>query len=409
MQCQGCKVCLADGDFGARRAVLSVLFGGQSVARRRLTASPRRHFRRSPLRRWAHQLHGSTGFDRLVDMPATSPSSASQLLKETTTRVAAVAAFVSMLLACASVPPTPIRPDFDLQAHRGGRDLWPENTLAAFRYSIELGVTTLELDVAVSKDRVVVVSHDYRLNSDFTRNSSGAFISAGERYPIKDLTVAELKTYTVGELRPWSGYSLLLREQDAISEETIPTLAEVFQLAKELGAEHLKFNIEVKTYPNSPERTIGIEEFVQLVLQVIGEFNVAERVTIQSFDWRTLRLVQQKAPQIRIACLTRAAYNLQPGRRGSSPWLDGLDYDEFDSLVSLVKAFGAQVVSPYYRDINRTDVAEAHRQGISIIPWTVNREHQMRRLIGWGVDGIITDRPHVLRGVLSESADQQAP
>jgi len=315
--------------------------------------------------------------------------------------------FILFLLTIVTFVAAEAPPDFDLQAHRGGRDRRPENTLAAFRYAIELGVTTLELDTAVTKDRVIVVSHDPRLNPNLTKNSGGKFISGTEREFIKNLTLAELKTYNVGELKPATSYYYKHREQLSVPGQRIPALAEVFQLCLESGAEEVRFNIEIKTYPPFPEFTVGVEEFVNLLLAVIGEYKMEQRVTIQSFDWRTLKLVQQKAPGIAIACLTAGglnmegrSYNLQPGRSGASPWLAGLDYDDFSGIAPLVKSFGGDIVSPNYREISEKDVEEAHRLDLKIIPWTVNDEVYMKRLIEWGVDGIITDKPDLLKKLL---------
>ena len=297
-------------------------------------------------------------------------------------------------------------PDFDVQAHRGGRDRRPENTLAAFRYAIELGVNTLELDTAVTRDRVVVVRHDPRLNPELTRDSGG-FISVAPPVFIKDLSLVELKSYTVGQLKPRSSYFYKHREQQPVPGERIPTLEEVFELADKFGAQSIRFNIEIKTYPPHPGYTIEVEEFVDLVLSLISKYGLAGRVTIQSFDWRSLRRVQEKAPAIEIACLTvksfsidGASYNLQPGRPGASLWLAGLDYDEFENAVALVAAFGADIISPYRREIKREDVLAAHRAGLRIIPWTVNNRTEMKKFIEWGVDGIITDKPDILKNLL---------
>jgi glycerophosphoryl diester phosphodiesterase len=315
--------------------------------------------------------------------------------------------FILFLLTIVALVSAEVPHGFDLQAHRGGRDRRPENTLAAFRYAIELGVTTLELDTAVTKDRVVVVSHDPRLNPNLTKDSDGKFISGTTRKFIKELNLAELKTYTVGELKPGTSYYYKHREQIAVPGQRIPALAEVFRLCLESGAEEVRLNIEIKTYPPFPKFTVGVEEFVDLLLAVIGEYKMEQRVSIQSFDWRTLKLVQQKAPEIVIVCLTagrlsmeQRSYNLQPGRSGASPWLAGLDYDEFSGIAPLVKSFGGDIVSPNYREISKKDVEEAHRLSLKIIPWTVNNEVYMKRLIEWGVDGIITDKPDILKKLL---------
>ncbi len=298
-------------------------------------------------------------------------------------------------------------PDFDVQAHRGGRARRPENTLAAFAYAVELGVDTLEMDLAVTKDRIVVVSHDYRLNPTITRGPDGRFLEGDAPILIRDLDFEQLQGYSVGEIKRGSDYWYKFRDQVALPGEKIPSLSQVFALVDSMGADTLLFNLEIKTYPPFPEYTIDYNEVVELVLNALRQFGMESRVTIQSFDWRSLKAVKETAPDISIACLTArnfsingAWYNLQPGGEGPSPWLADLDFDDYNSAPTLVYAFGADILSPYYREIERRDVEEAHRLGIKVIPWTVNDQRIMKKLIGWGVDGLITDTPDLLLEVL---------
>jgi glycerophosphoryl diester phosphodiesterase len=300
--------------------------------------------------------------------------------------------------------------ELDVQAHRGGRALRPENTLAAFAHAVDLGADTLEMDLAVTRDRVVVISHDYRLDPILTRGPDGEFLERDARILIKDLDFQQLQDYAVGEIKRGSDYWYRFREQVPVPGEKIPSLAQVFELVDSMGADTVRFNLEIKTYPPFPEYTIEYHEFVELVLDSIRKHGFEARVTIQSFDWRTLKIVQELAPDIPVVCLTvksfsidGAWYNLQPGGDGPSPWLAGLDIDDFGGVSELVHAFGAKILSPYYREIDRPDVQEAHRLGLKVIPWTVDDPRIMRKLIGWGVDGIITDTPDQLIRVLEES------
>jgi glycerophosphoryl diester phosphodiesterase len=315
--------------------------------------------------------------------------------------------FVILLAPAGLFPDSPS--DFDIQAHRGGRALRPENTRAAFAYAVDLGVKTLEIDLAVTRDRVLVVSHDYRLNPVLTRGPDGEFLEEDARILIKDLDFEQLQSYTVGEIRRGSDYWYRFRDQEPVPGEKIPSLSEVFELVEFMGAGGIRFNLEIKTYPPFPEYTIDHAEFVKLVLASIRRHGLEARVTIQSFDWRTLKLVKELSPDIPVACLTvgsfsmdGAWYNLQPGREGPSPWLAGLDSDDYGSVSSLVHEFGAGILSPYYREIDLQDVEEAHRLGLKVIPWTVNDGRIMRKLIDWGVDGIITDKPDRLIQLLDD-------
>jgi glycerophosphoryl diester phosphodiesterase len=302
--------------------------------------------------------------------------------------------------------------ELDVQAHRGGRARRPENTLSAFAWAVALGVDTLEMDLAVTRDRVVVVSHDYRLNPELTRGPNGNYLDADAEIAIKDLDFQELQRYTVGQIRRGSEYWYRFREQVPVPGETIPSLVQVFELIKAPDAGNVRLNLEIKTYPPFPNNTIDYREFTDLVVRLIRDHDLSSRVTIQSFDWRTLERVRERAPEITIACLTvrnftidGVRYNLQPGAEGASPWLAGLDYDDFRSLPELVHNFGASVLSPYYREIEERDVREAHRLGLIIIPWTVNDPRTMRKLIAWGVDGLITDVPDILLEIQDQRSD----
>ncbi len=292
---------------------------------------------------------------------------------------------------------------FDLQGHRGGRGLWPENTLAAFSAALTLGVSTLELDCAVTRDGVVVVSHDPALNPDYTRDEQGRFLeSAGP--PLLTLTYQELRRYDVGRLRPGSAYAARYPDQKPMDGERIPRLADVFALAEKRGNREVRFNVETKLNPERPELTLPLEAFAQAVVQVVREAGMEARTTVQSFDWRALKLVQKIEPKLVTVALTNqrpGEDTVQLGRSGPSPWLGGLDVDDFGgSVPRLVKAAGAGVWSPNYLDLKARQVEEAHALGLAVVPWTINEVADMERIAGWDVDGIISDRPDRLRAVL---------
>ena len=292
---------------------------------------------------------------------------------------------------------------FDLQGHRGGRGLRPENTLAAFSHALDVGVRTLELDCAVTQDGVVVVSHDPALNPNHTRDAQGQFLAAAGP-PIFTLSYAELQHYDVGRLRPGTEYAARFPEQQPVDAERIPRLADVFALVRKRGDRQVRFNIETKVDPGHPELTLAPEPFTKAVLKVIRRAGMESRSTIQSFDWRTLRIVQKLAPKVVTVALTDQEPDedtVQAGRPGPSPWLGGLDVDDFGgSVPKVVKASGATVWSPYYQDIDARLVAEAHALGLTVIPWTLNDPADIERVLAFDVDGMISDRPDILRSVL---------
>ncbi|MBS0428778.1 MAG: glycerophosphodiester phosphodiesterase [Proteobacteria bacterium] len=289
---------------------------------------------------------------------------------------------------------------FDLQAHRGGRGLAPENTLAAFSQAAALGVDTLELDIGLSADDVVVVSHDTRLNPDHTRDARGQWLQA-QGAAIRSLTVAQLQTYDVGRLNPATAYGRQFATQQPRDGERIPTLAQLFARMQAQGATRVRFNIETKIDPTKPDETAAPEPMVRALLAEIERAGVASRVTVQSFDWRTLALVGRLAPQLPRAYLT-SARTLRDSR-----WTAGRVAADFGSTPRLVKAAagaaaGPVVWSPAFADLTPEALREAHALGLAVLPWTVNQRADMARLMDWGVDGLITDYPDVLRSVMAE-------
>ena len=294
---------------------------------------------------------------------------------------------------------------FDLQGHRGARGLAPENTLAAFETALAVGLSTLELDLAMTRDDVLVVSHNRRLNPDHTRGPDGKFLET-EGPAIRSLTLAELQRYDVGRLKPGTAYAADFPEQRAIDGTRIPALTELFDMVKPLGADHVRFNIETKVTPSSGAETPDPDTFAAALAKAVREAGLTVRVSLQSFDWRTLAAMRSIAPEIERVCLTVEALNFDSVRRGEpgpSPWLAGLDVDDFGgSVPRLVAAAGCAVWSPLYRNARPDDVAAAKALGLKVIPWTVNERSDMERLIALGIGGIITDYPDRLRAVMAE-------
>jgi glycerophosphoryl diester phosphodiesterase len=287
---------------------------------------------------------------------------------------------------------------FDIEAHRGGRALRPENTLASFANALSLGVDTLELDMGVTRDGVVIVSHDRGLNPDLARAPDGHYIDTGT--PFVKLTLAEVQQYDVGQIRPGSAYAARFPDQLAVPGTRIPALAEVFALVRRSGDRRVRLNIETKIHPAHPQESPDPQHFVASVLELLRREQFSDRVMIQSFDWRTLLLVQKQAPTIPTVYLTEEAEpeaNIHRDR--PSRWTAGFDpQDHGGSVPRTVKAAGGAVWSPDYRDVDARSIAEAHQLGLPVIVWTVNRPADMAKLIEMGVDGIISDRPDLLRG-----------
>ncbi len=310
--------------------------------------------------------------------------------------VAAVTAAVVIVATAAQA--------FDLQGHRGARGIAPENTLEGFAVALSTGVSTLELDVGMSKDDVVVAHHDIWLNPDTTRGPDGVFLA--RRGPaLRALMLAEIQRYDVGRLKPGTSYAGSFPEQRPIDGARIPTLAAVFDLAKRAKADRVRFNIEAKMTPTAGANAADPETLAAAVVQLVRDAGLAARVSVQSFDWRMLMAFRRLAPEIARMCLTverGANDNIQRGRPGPSPWTAGLDIDDFaGSTPRLVKAADCAGWSPLYLDLSDAALNEAKALGLTVIPWTVNEPADMGRLIAAGVDGLITDYPDRLRAVMA--------
>jgi glycerophosphoryl diester phosphodiesterase len=283
---------------------------------------------------------------------------------------------------------------FDLQGHRGARGLAPENTLPAFTRAAEIGVATLELDTGITKDGVVVVAHDRRLNPDITRDGNGTWIaSPGPR--VRDLTLAELQRFDVGAIKPGTDYAKQFSSQTAVPGTKMPTLAEIALLPG-------RFNIETKISPLAPDDTLDPDSFARMLIAEIRRLGIASRATIQSFDWRTLSIVAREAPEIARAYLTteRGTNETVFKGKGISPWT-GIDAGMHgNSTPRVVKAAGGTIWSPFWRDVTPEIVAEAKALGLTVIPWTVNDPADMARLIDMKIDGLITDYPDRAKSLL---------
>ena len=304
--------------------------------------------------------------------------------------------------ATPSSAPTRLHPAFDLEAHRGGAALTTENSLAAYSRALDIGVSTLELDVQVTADLHVVVSHDTRVNEANCRDTAPAFAD-DPLYPYSGkpwrlLTLAQVKTlqcgYQVAEAFP---------KQTAVVAP-IPELADVFALLKKRGADDVSANVEIKSQADDLEVTVPRDVYAKRTWAVVEAAGMSERVTIQSFDWESLKQVHAIAPRARLVALS-SPDQLQAGAPGASRWLGGVDVDEVGgSLVRAAKTIdGVVAVSPQFTfPVDATMVAQAHAAGLMVIPWTVDQAADMTRLIDLGVDGIITNHPDVLRKVLQD-------
>lgn len=307
-----------------------------------------------------------------------------------------------MLLGCTAATAAQA---LDLQGHRGARGLAPENTLPAFAKALAIGVTTLELDVGLTRDGVLVVSHDASLNPDITRGPDGAFL-VGRGPLIWHSTAEALQRYDVGRINPTSRYAQTFATQQPADGTRIPRLIDVFALAARAGARDVRFNIETKIDPRQAEATAAPEPFARAVIAAIREAGLVRRATVQSFDWRTLQVVQREAPEIDTVYLSaqqRWLDNIGAGAGASGAaapavsWTAGLRLADHGSVPKMVKAAGGRIWSPYFGDLTPALREEARALGLAVVVWTVNDPAAIARMLDLGVDGIISDRPDLVR------------
>ena len=303
---------------------------------------------------------------------------------------------------------------FDLEAHRGGRDVRPENTLYSYAYAIELGATSIECDMQLTKDGQIVMSHNPILNSDITRDENGNYIE-NNKYDIRLMTVDELKKFDVGVMDPNCGeYYDLHGKTQFTYDAKIPTLEELMQLIQSYGDKNIVLNIETKSYPDPAsagyKNNADPKKFVEVFNNIVKKYDMEDRVVLQSFDWQTLIEMKKLNPNISTSALWqeqpswgRDSESLRRYEKKKSSWLGGLDIKDYQgNPVKAAHAIGTDIISPYYTEISKQDVDEAHSLDMKIVPWTVNNEKDMNMLLDMGVDGIISDKPWLLKQVLEK-------
>ncbi len=256
----------------------------------------------------------------------------------------------------------------EIHGHRGARAVAPENTLPAFDEALRAGVEVLEMDLGVTRDGVLVIYHDQKINPVICRAGRGAT----RPVPIHGLTLRQLKIYDCGALR-----NPRFPRQVPVPGTRIPTLDEFFEWVKASpipGASSVRFNIEMKSEEAHPELAPDPAEFARLLVDTLKRQGMLSRTIIQSFDLRTLREARKLAPDAILSAL--------------------IEFRPEESLVELArKAGGAQVLSPNHEWLTREDVDAAHAVGIQVVPWTANSVSDWDRLAAIGVDAIITDDP----------------
>lgn len=333
-------------------------------------------------------------------------------------------AFVSVLAAPAAAHASttggpgvlPQKTHFDLQAHRGGLGMTTEESLEGFTKALRLGVSTLELDTHVTKDLKVVVNHDRQISAQKCQDT--APLTPGDpMFPyvgkfIKDLTLAQIKTMNCG-YRQLPGFP----EQEVVDGFRMVELKDVLNLVRARRAKQVKLNIETKVEAGAPQQTAPRELFVRRVFEEIRASGIEDQITIQSFDWGALTEMHRLAPEWPLVALTNYDF-LQVGKPGASPWLGGIDADDFggDFVSAAASIPGVTALSPVYGFpqngtisdpafrfyVTEKMVSDAHERGLKVVPWTCDDPATIAALIDMGIDGIITDYPDRVREIMAE-------
>ena len=282
-----------------------------------------------------------------------------------------------------------------IYGHRGARGDLPENTLESFKYLFENNINAYETDILISKDLIPVITHDFRLEPSFTKDSEGNWIE-DENIKIFDLTYEELLKFDVGSINKLSRYGRRFVNQKPLENQRIPKLSELLDLSSKNKSENLLINLEIKSAPDEENLTPTPEDTVKLVVNEINKSNLKDQIIVSSFDWRTLTEIKNQYPEISRAYLT---YQQVRGMKikktiyNRSPWMSFLPFYEDHELPKIIKSQGGKAWHPYRKDITKKLVDISHQEDLPVNVWTVNEEYEMLKMIEFGVDGIMTDYP----------------
>ena len=287
-----------------------------------------------------------------------------------------------------------------IHGHRGARGHAPENTLAGFETALRFGVTALELDINVSSDHRIVIHHDPQLNPAITRNPNGTWVTRFDER-LYGMSVKELQQFDVGCLDVRTLYGRGFPHQRPVHEQRIPTLPQLAEVPRRLGADQMLLNIEVKIDPRNPDWSPPPSKFATLLLKEVDEIGWLNKTWVQSFDWHVLQAIQDQEPTVPTGYLTSEQPDFNTvavNDLNTSPWLAGFDPVNFNGDLALaVQQAGGRYWGPNYLDLTEPRVQRAHRAGLEVHTWTVNDPTDIARLSRWGVNGVTSDYPDRVR------------
>jgi glycerophosphoryl diester phosphodiesterase len=338
---------------------------------------------------------------------------------------------IALLLTAAVVRGAPAK-RIEVYAHRGVRAFAPENCLPAYKAALSIGADWMDMDVVLTKEGEVLLSHDLVLNPDITRDDRGNFLAPSgqalakyspekrseydRRYAVKSLTLQELRRFDVGRLNPDSAYARLFPDQVPVDGTRMPTLREVVRFVDQTTRKKARFQIEMKTDPSRPDYSPPPAAFAAAVYKVLQEEGIVDRVEVHAFDFRCLYELQKLDNKVKTAYLTSrdnekggadSFYGSDPNVAGL--WTGGrLVKDYGNSIPAMVKALGGVGWDPEDAELTKEALDEAHRLGLKVVVWswpeklgTAFDASLVAKMIDWGVDGIITDDPGRLISMLA--------
>lgn len=279
-----------------------------------------------------------------------------------------------------------------LIGHRGARGVMPENTIEGFAFTLDIGVRALEFDVVLTRDRVPVITHNHHLANSATRGCDGKWLT-GPEPKVAALTLEEIRGYDVGGLDGHSIYGQRFPDQAFLSGLRVPCLSELLDLACQPDHSDLSLLLELKSDPEVRDDTTERREVVAAVVAEVRARGLEPRTVLHSFDWDLLDECRAQAPDMPTSYLSQLPENSDDPGEDSSKAV-GPDYRALQvSVPRAVRDAGGQMWCPYYLDVTRDLVEEAHALGLLVSVWTVNEHDDIERMIDAGVDGIVSDYP----------------
>jgi glycerophosphoryl diester phosphodiesterase len=340
----------------------------------------------------------------------------------------AMAALVLLQVAASAQPAKRV----EVYAHRGARSYSPENTIPSFQTALRIGAEWVDMDVVLTKENAVLVSHDPVLNPDIVRDEHGEFLAPSReplakrppfdrleydrKYAVRGLTLEELARFDVGRLNPDSAYSKFFPDQFPVDGTRMPTLREVVRFTEKAAGKKIGYQIEMKTDPSHPDYSPPPDMFAAAVYKVLKKEGIVHRVEVHAFDFRCLYELQKLDQHVKTAYLT--SRDNEPGGADSfftsdpktaGLWTGGkLVKDYGGSIPAMVKALGGYAWDPEDAELTKESLDEAHRLGLKVVVWswpeklgTAFDAKLSAKMIDWGVDGIITDDPARLNAMLA--------